>query len=445
MAEYEEIVAYHLEQAYRYRAELGPPDAHAQKLAIRAGTLLADAGERAEARADVAATVDLLSRAVELLPEDLPRRRRLLVTLGHRCYDAGDGPRAERILSNAIGEADRAGDEGASALAALVLLAVRSSTQSTEQADSLREAERLAAILARVGDEGGERLAQAWAAFLLFAMGRAGEATRRTQALVELGEGDELWQREARLTRGVAVVFGPTPVEDAIAVLQTQIDSAHGAKWVSGAYRGISRLRALQGRFAEARELNNRARAAFDDLGNRNQIADSIKDVGAIEHAAGNLDEAARLIREGYEAMAATGDRSYASTIAAEVGEVLLDLHDDDEAWRFGTIARDTSSTDDVVSQASGRAVQARVLVRRGDHDEAVTLAREAVDIMATTDYLAEHGDEAVHLAHVLREAGKNDEAVAAAREAVALYEQKGATFFVERTQRLIDEWTADG
>ncbi len=46
LAEYEEIVAYHLEQAYRYRAELGPPDAHAQEIAIRAGTLLADAGGR---------------------------------------------------------------------------------------------------------------------------------------------------------------------------------------------------------------------------------------------------------------------------------------------------------------------------------------------------------------------------------------------------------------
>ncbi len=32
---------------------------------------------------------------------------------------------------------------------------------------------------------------------------------------------------------------------------------------------------------------------------------------------------------------------------------------------------------------------------------------------------------------------------MAAAREAVSLYERKGATLYVERTQRLIDEWTA--
>jgi len=273
-------------------------------------------------------------------------------------------------------------------------------------------------------------------------MGRAGEATRRAQALVDLGEGDELWQREARMTRGVSIVFGPMPIEEAIAELQAQIDRAHGAKWTSGARRGIGRLLTLQGRFAEARELIAHGRAAFEELGNRNQIADTLRDQGAIEQAAGNLDEAARLIREGYEAMSATGDRSYASTIAAHVGEVLLDLHDDDEAWRFGTIARDTSSSDDVMSQAGGRAVQARVLSRRGDHAAAETLAREAAAIMAKTDYLAVHGDVLVHLAHVLWAAGKPDEAVAAARKALALYEQKGATLFVAQTQRLIDEWT---
>ncbi|HUG94963.1 MAG TPA: hypothetical protein VMK30_02335, partial [Pleomorphomonadaceae bacterium] len=94
------------------------------------------------------------------------------------------------------------------------------------------------------------------------------------------------------------------------------------------------------------------------------------------------------------------------------------------------------------VSQAGGRAVQARVLSRRGDSDAAEALAREAAAIMGQTDYLSQRGDVLVHLAHVLREAGKNDEAVAAARKAEALYEQKGATFFVEQMQRLVDEWT---
>ncbi len=67
LAEYEEIIAYHLEQAYRYRTELGPPDAAAMERP-GSGTLLARACRRAEGRGDIAATVELLQRAIGLLP-----------------------------------------------------------------------------------------------------------------------------------------------------------------------------------------------------------------------------------------------------------------------------------------------------------------------------------------------------------------------------------------
>ena len=122
------------------------------------------------------------------------------------------------------------------------------------------------------------------------------------------------------------------------------------------------------------------------------------------------------MIREGYDAMTEIGDRSFASTVAVGLGDAYLSLDQDDEAWRFGTIARDTSSSDDVVSQAGGRAIQARVLSRRADRTKAESLAREAVAIMAQTDYIDQHAGTIVHLAHVLQEAGKTAEALAAAR-----------------------------
>jgi class 3 adenylate cyclase/tetratricopeptide (TPR) repeat protein len=437
LAEYEEIIAYHLEQAYKYRTELGPPDAHAQELAERAGALLADAGERADARADVSGTVDLMGRAVELLP-DGPRRRRLFSRLADRIYEAGDAPRAEAILADAIADADRAGDEGAGAWARLILSFVHSSTRSTELAEALKDLESAGEVLARVGDEAGARLAEARAAFLLFAMGRAEEAARRAGVLTALSDGDEVWLPQARQSRGVSMVWGPTPVEEAI----SHMEAGQATTRDSFTNRGLSRMRALQGRFTEALELNAMARAAYEDLGNRHQVVSTVSAEGQIQYLVGNLDEAARLMKESYDGMTAAGDRSYASTVAAELGVVLLDLNQDDEAWRYATIARETSSSDDVISQASGRAVQARVLSRRGELQAAETLAREAVEIMEKTDYLQSHAEALVHLAWVLRESGKGDGAGAAARQGLALYEQKGATFFVEQTRRLIDEWS---
>jgi class 3 adenylate cyclase/tetratricopeptide (TPR) repeat protein len=438
LAEYEEIIGYHLEQAYRYRTELGPPDAQALALAERAGALLADAGERADSRADVSATVDLLGRAIELLP-DGPRRRRLLSRLADRLSEAGDAPRAERILADAIADADRAGDEGAGAMARLILTFVHSLTRSAELAEGFAEAERQGAILARVGDEAGVRLAQAGGAFMLFAMGRAGEAVRRAGALVELGGGDESWLEQARASWGVSLVWGPTPVEEAISLIEAQ----QKVRMEVGAKGGLSRLRALQGRFNEALELNAIARAGHEDLGSRYQVVSTFSAEGEIQHQAGNLDEAARLLKEGYDGMTATGHRSFASTVAVSLAEVLVDLQQDDEGWRYATIARDTSSSDDVISQAGGRAVQARILSRRGERDAAEALAVEAVEIMANTDYVAPHAKVLVHQALVLRESGKGAQALVAAREGLALYQRKGATYWVERTQRLIDAWTA--
>src|SRR5262249_61846724 len=70
--ELDELVAYHLEQAYRHRFELGLVDEHTRRLATRAGDLLASAGGRALGRNDVQAALNLLSRAVALEPEHEP-------------------------------------------------------------------------------------------------------------------------------------------------------------------------------------------------------------------------------------------------------------------------------------------------------------------------------------------------------------------------------------
>ena len=255
--------------------------------------------------------------------------------------------------------------------------------------------------------------------------------------MLDAGSGEGAWRRQAAQSRGASLVWGPAPVEEAIAEIQ---GDATGRE--PGAYQGLSRLHLLQGRFDEARELNAKARAGFEDIGNRHQAMALHQTEGEVEYFAGSAAEGARLIREAYDGLTATGDRAFASTVAAVLGDVLLDLRNDNEAWEFGRIARETSSSDDVISQTGGRAVQARVLSRRGDQRGAEALAREAVAIIGQTDYLGEHALALVHLAHVLQESGKTTEAIASAREAIELYDRKGATFFSERTQRLIDEWS---
>src|SRR5215212_1235298 len=106
-AEFDEIIGYHLEQAYRYRADLGPVDASGHALARRAADRLAVAARRAFVRTDVPAAVKLILRAVSLLPPGDPARVDLVPTV--RVAQALGGAElawAFGVLDEAIGAGD---------------------------------------------------------------------------------------------------------------------------------------------------------------------------------------------------------------------------------------------------------------------------------------------------------------------------------------------------
>ena len=73
-AEFEEILGYHLEQAWTYLSELGPLDDRGRAIGEDGARRLASAGRRAFARGDVPAAANLLGRAAALLPADHPER-----------------------------------------------------------------------------------------------------------------------------------------------------------------------------------------------------------------------------------------------------------------------------------------------------------------------------------------------------------------------------------
>ena len=69
---------------------------------------------------------------------------------------------------------------------------------------------------------------------------------------------------------------------------------------------------------------------------------------------------------------------------------------------------------------------RAKPLARAGRGAEAESLAREALTLVATTDFLAARADTAMDLAEVLSLDGRGAEAIPYVEEALAYYEQKG-------------------
>jgi class 3 adenylate cyclase/tetratricopeptide (TPR) repeat protein len=438
--EYGEIIAYHLEQAYRYRAELAPPDAVASALALRAGTLLADASRRAEARGDLSASLDLMERAASLLPHDADRRL-LVGQVAPNLLFAGAGPRAEILLQEALDESVQAGDARGGAWAELGLLFVQSSTQSSGASEYTRSAEALRDRFAELGDTEGHYQAELLAALGLFVVGRAGEGGARAQAILDAAPSDTSGSlaNRARGVRVVAAMLGPMPADEALRLVEKEV--SHTTQLPGGA-SGATRMLCLQGKFAEARSALARATEQMAERGRPMLSSEAHEVAGNVALLAGDFAEAVRSLQRAYDEKMAAGDRAGASTTETALAEANLEAGDLDRAWTFATSARETASQDDIASQGRAREIQARVLSARGDHGAAEELAREAVAIMGRTDYLALHADALVHLARVLHAAGKDPEALESARQAAVLYEQKGATILVERTHRLIEGWT---
>jgi tetratricopeptide (TPR) repeat protein len=106
LAEQDEIVGYHLEQACRYRRELGRDD-QVGELAMAARRRLLAAGRHARVRDDVAAAVKLLERAAQVAP-DGPLEIELEFAHAEALFEAG---RAADAIDIARALAIRGADE----------------------------------------------------------------------------------------------------------------------------------------------------------------------------------------------------------------------------------------------------------------------------------------------------------------------------------------------
>src|SRR5439155_23146064 len=95
--DYPEILGFHLEQAVRYRREVGSAGDHERALAERSGALLAEAGRRAAAVGDMPGAANLLERAARLFPAGDVRRGEALLMVIDPLVALGELQRSERV------------------------------------------------------------------------------------------------------------------------------------------------------------------------------------------------------------------------------------------------------------------------------------------------------------------------------------------------------------
>jgi class 3 adenylate cyclase len=442
--ESDEIVGYHLEQAHRYRAELGPVDEAARELASRAADCLARAGGRAFVRNDMPAAAKLLGRAATLLERGDPGRAAILPELGAALGAVGDLARAEDVLAQAVAEARAL--EGANlvarAVAEQVLLRLFSDPEGRAQ-EARAEGERLIAALE--GSDDDRALAKAWylVGFANLNATQFADMDRAMSRSLEHADRAADLQQQSAAIQGLAsaTACGPTQVADGIVRLERLSERVpDGSQAEAGLLINLALLQAMAGRIGEARRLAGRGRAIFKELGMEIWGATNAIEVGSVERYAGDPAVAEPVLRKGCEALQRMGERAFLSTTSAFLAQTLYALERHEEADEWTHVSEEAAAPDDLLSQFVWRSVRAKVLARRGKLKDGERLAKEAVALAETGDMLACTGDALLDLAEVLRLANKDDEARSCIQRALGLYEQKGVVRMAERARALLAE-----
>ena len=438
--EFEEILGFHLEQAYRYRTEIGVVDAEAVQVGERAAEKLASAGRRALERGDLPAAISLLRRSVAILPRVARLRVELLVDLADALLQQGSFDDCGTVLVEATEIAAEIGSAELGARAHLIQVGLETFAPGASggAARALAEADKAVAILSRAGDEAG--LARAWRLKMnaTVQLGRLDEASEAAAEVVRHATlaGDQRLASRSAPAIAYIVAHGPTSVEAGIEQIQSLLASVGGDRKTEAVILGaFAQLYAMRGAFDEARSQYRRGYEILTELGTGIDLHSASIDSARVELLAGDLDAAEAQLRRDYDVLEGIGETYFRSTIAALLAQTLVRRGDLASAERFAEIAEEISDEDDVLSQVTWRGARAKVLAATNP-ELAEALARAAVDMAGSTAELGLHADALADLAEVQVVSGRPDAASSVLAEALALYERKGDVVSAERVRQ---------
>jgi class 3 adenylate cyclase/tetratricopeptide (TPR) repeat protein len=433
LVELDEVLGYHLEQACRYRDELGTPDDGT--LAFAARRRLAAGGHRAALRQDYGAAVSLFERAAALVSPaaiDLA----LEAELGHALFWTGKSDEALRRADALAERAAAAGDQVGELCGRIQAGVIRT------RLEPKGATERLAALVEQalpVFQAAGADLA------LYIAYDALAEAAVRWDAGLEAGERAAAHARRAGHippgylgNRAAGRFFGTTPVSELLAWLDENEPTA-GRDHFLRAYRAGAL--AMLGRFDEARTILAETRAELAERGLGVLLANiTAAESVWVELWAGDPAAAAEFGADGWRMYQDLGEQIFMPLAAGNVAQALYALDRLDEADAWAGRAAEVETSDTAWKETLWRQVKAKVLARRGEHAEAEWLAREAVAICDETDMLNAQGDVYADLAEVLVLTGKPTEAASALEQALERYERKENRVSARRVQERLGE-----
>jgi class 3 adenylate cyclase/tetratricopeptide (TPR) repeat protein len=434
LIELDEIVGHHLEQAVRYRTELGLESA---ELAVRAGGHLAEAGRKAHTRDDLGAAVNLFDRAVALLGETIEGDA-VVLDLAELAEERSDFAAFDRTISRATASGDSRIRHRARLISARAEV-MRSPRDAVPRA--LATIAEIEPLLADDVHESHYRVALT--NFFVDWMSSRSEPAQ--QSLEEASERARLLG-DRRLERGVfpfligTACFGPSsPAEmDRIATaLEARSEAIPSARRAAGSIRAA--IADLAGDTDRSLELIDGLIEEFRELGDdAGQLFLAGERVRALVRG-GRLRDAIAGQETCIDGFRALGLTAYLSTQLAELAWMYYDDGRAGDALRLLKEVDTITADEDVINFALTRCLRARIRSDTGDHAEAEQLAREGLSYALETDFPWIRGEAHIDLARVLARAGRGEEAHAEALAAVAEHEKKHDVVKLAEGRKLLE------
>lgn len=420
---FDELVGYHLEQAYNNRGRLGVDDTEIGRLAQAAGERLARAGARANRRYDAEAAANLFARARALLDDDHPEMSEVLRQLAEVYQVLGRNRAGQEVLDDrlrlATGDLER---DAIRLESAKISLAIGPDPISLEAVE--RQAVRSLKAYAEIGDQAGMARACLVLAQLCERGGRMVEMEQVAQrGLVHADLSDESREQLAhRWLLALAVARGPTPVRMGISLCEDL------SRWQGREHPGVlaevSVLWAMVGDIERGRATMARAKNLMAAaLRVRRPLMFAAVLTGEMETMAGDLVAAEEAYRTAIRLATEFGERDVIARAEAALSLVLVERDEVAEAATMAAGSREHAPAKGV-GQALWRVASAAVASARGD-ERAPQLAQVAVELVPE-EMLSLAADVRLVLAGALDAAGNHASASDVRDDALARYERKG-------------------
>ena len=408
LVELDEIVGYHLEQAARFKAELGQPD---EQLSLRAAERLARAARRIRRPGNDRTARALFARAVELT-RPFAVDVRLEVEYADEVHWE-DAAGAVAITSAAAARAAAAGDSLGEALGRIAAGHYAIFAEQTPEVDAVEALALETLPLAEAQDDKAGQI------IIWRALGY-GIANERNQM--------ELWAqaaercvalaRDAGGPRGdafgvaAALVWGPRPADEALDTLNALADELGDASYdLKRAY-----LMAALGRFDDAWAIARPASERLNEFGDARSLEWSFHIAGL----QGDYERAADYGQQVLELVVQRGLVAFQSQYGSLVARCLCRMGRFNEADAALALARERTTDDWLWLPVEGR-----LSASRGELAEAERLACQGVEGSEKTDLLTYQGDCWWDYAEVLLAAARTADAIDAMENSLARYELK--------------------